>query len=62
MNNRLGGWQQNLLGTASGLVLVRYVLSSMPVHVIASARLPQSVIAALERRFSLFLWGTGRRH
>lgn len=53
---KLNSWSTKLLSMAGRLTLIRHVLCSKPTHIIASSKLPQSVIVALNRRMSCFLW------
>lgn len=60
-DSKLMGWASRLLSPGSHLTLLKSVLTSIPLHLLAASRLPKSVIHALNRKISLFLWG-GQHH
>lgn len=53
---RLNSWSSKLLSMAGRLTLIQHVLCTMPIHIIASSKLPHSVIAAINRNMTHFLW------
>ncbi|XP_050232935.1 uncharacterized protein LOC126681437 [Mercurialis annua] len=55
-SSKLSTWRGNLLSPAGRLVLVKSVLSSLPVYYFSSLRIPQSVVIHLERIMRRFLW------
>ncbi|XP_050212856.1 uncharacterized protein LOC126664492 [Mercurialis annua] len=58
--SQLATWKGKLLSPAGRLVLIKSVLSSLPVYYLCSFSIPQSVINTLERYMRRFLWsGSG---
>lgn len=60
IDDRLQGWHSRLLSPTGCLVLLRSVLSSLPLHILAAGGLPKSVINIIGRKMATFYWG--RRH
>ncbi|XP_031100850.1 uncharacterized protein LOC116004818 [Ipomoea triloba] len=58
VNNKLQGWQRKLLSPGGRLVLIKHVLTTIPLYTIAAVQLPRQVIKELERKFARFFWGT----
>ncbi|XP_058071175.1 uncharacterized protein LOC131220234 [Magnolia sinica] len=54
---RVAGWKVRVLSRASQAILVQHVLGSIPMHSMAAAHLPTSVIGELEKHFAPFFWG-----
>ncbi|KAK9217059.1 hypothetical protein WN943_005684 [Citrus x changshan-huyou] len=63
VRERISGWANRLLSFGGKLILIRHVLSSLPLHLFHVLRPPSTVIQSLERSFTRFLWGDseGRR-
>lgn len=62
VNAKLQGWVRKLLSPGGRLVLIKHVLSAIPIHVLAVMEPPQSVLNHIELLFSKFFWGEyGRR-
>lgn len=59
VERKLGGWKGKLLSRAGRLKLVRSVLSAIPIYYMTCFRLPQWVIARIDRVRRGFLWGKG---
>ncbi|XP_050222272.1 uncharacterized protein LOC126672364 [Mercurialis annua] len=60
MNNfpkKLSVWKGNLLYLARRLVLIKSVLSSLPVYFMCSFHTPKAVLLSLEQCMRKFLWG-----
>lgn len=57
VNNRLVGWKNKFLSPGGRLILIKHVLSTIPIHVMAALDLPKGILDQLERIFSNFLWG-----
>ncbi|XP_050222686.1 uncharacterized protein LOC126672777 [Mercurialis annua] len=55
-SSQLASWKGNLLSPAGRLVLIKSVLSSLPVYFSCSFSVPHSVINNLERCMQRFLW------
>ncbi|CAI9117200.1 OLC1v1018546C1 [Oldenlandia corymbosa var. corymbosa] len=56
MDAKLLNWKNKFLSLGGRLMLIRYVLSSMPLHVFSVIPPPKSVIRAMEARCQKFLW------
>lgn len=63
VRDKISGWDNRLLSFGGKLVLIRHVLSSMPLHLFHVLRPLVMVVQCLERLFTQFLWGDseGRR-
>lgn len=55
---RTNGWQVKLLSTAGQLVLIKHVLSSMPIHVLSATLLPEECIYKIEMILAKLFWGS----
>jgi hypothetical protein len=51
------GWQANLLSEGGRLILIRHVLASMPIHMLAVANIPATVLSKIESIVANFFWG-----
>ncbi|XP_022883346.1 uncharacterized protein LOC111400141 [Olea europaea var. sylvestris] len=54
---RLAGWQSRVLSKEARLLLLKHVLTSIPLHLISCIKAPFSVIKVINRIFSDFFWG-----
>ncbi|XP_027167252.1 uncharacterized protein LOC113767379 [Coffea eugenioides] len=54
---KLAGWQKKLLTQGGRLILIKHVLSAIPLHVLAVMDPPKAVIHSLERLMARFFWG-----
>ena len=57
MYAKIASWQNRLLSFGGKIVLIKHVLSSIPLHLLATVSPPKSILTAVERIFSNFLWG-----
>ena len=55
---RILSWKNRVLSFGDKIVLLKSVLSSMPIHLLAAASPPKGVIASLERVMTSFLWSS----
>ncbi|XP_027156179.1 uncharacterized protein LOC113756908 [Coffea eugenioides] len=55
---RILSWKSKLLFQGGKLVLIKHVLSSIPLHLLSAAVLPASVFSMIEKVCSNFLWGS----
>ncbi|XP_038973123.1 uncharacterized protein LOC120105099 [Phoenix dactylifera] len=63
VQSRLEGWRASSLSMMGRLTLVRSVLCSMPVYIMAHTVVPKTVLVGIERLMRSFLWGSlGRGH
>ncbi|XP_071914052.1 uncharacterized protein [Coffea arabica] len=51
-------WKSRLLSTGGRLVLIKHVLSAIPVHLLSAAVCPDSIFRRIEQICARFLWGT----
>lgn len=63
---RLAGWKMKTLSLAGRATLASSVMTSMPIYLMQTARLPQSIISYLDKHTRRCIWGsndfTGRVH
>lgn len=57
ISSYISSWQNNFLNMGGHLILIEYVLSSIPVHILSAISPPKQVIHELDWIFSKFLWG-----
>ncbi|XP_043710215.1 uncharacterized protein LOC122659132 [Telopea speciosissima] len=57
VRSKIVGWQGRLLSAGGHVTLLRHVLPSMPIHVIASVDLPRAIINKFFGICADFLWG-----
>ncbi|XP_042965908.1 uncharacterized protein LOC122299590 [Carya illinoinensis] len=57
IRDRLEGWQNRLLSAGARLLLLRHVVSSIPVHLLSVLHTPKKVVSSLNRIMSNFFWG-----
>lgn len=55
IQSRVSGWFSKLLSFGGKIILLRYVLSSMPLHLLAAMNPPVSIFDRIERVFAAFL-------
>lgn len=57
INKKLMGWSGKWLTPGGRLMLIKHVLSSIPIHVLAALDPPLGVLMDAERIFASFFWG-----
>ena len=57
IRTRLAGWKTKLLSFAGRLILVKHVLSSIPMHTALVIPLPSKTCLLIERLMRNFFWG-----
>nr|XP_027075880.1 uncharacterized protein LOC113699725 [Coffea arabica] len=55
---RILSWNNRILSSRGRVVLIKSVLSSMPIHLLAASSPPKGVFGVLEKLFANFLWGS----
>jgi len=60
IKSRLSGWQSRFLSFGGRLVLLKYVLTSLPVYTLSFFKAPSGIISTLESMFKFF-FGEGVR-
>ncbi|XP_071928018.1 uncharacterized protein [Coffea arabica] len=55
---RILSWKSRLLSFGGKIILIKHVLSSIPVHLMSAAMIPSSVFKTIEKACSAFLWGS----
>nr|XP_027102979.1 uncharacterized protein LOC113724256 [Coffea arabica] len=56
-SHRIASWQGRWLSMSARALLIKHVLSSMPIHMLAVLEPPMGVISDLERMLARFFWG-----
>ena len=59
--NKLPGWKASLLTLAGRTVLVRFVLTAIPIHLLVAIKVPKWFLRAVDKIRRGFLW-TGRKN
>lgn len=63
---RTNGWQAKLLSDAGRLVLIKHVLSLIPIHILSATTIPEICLKKIESILANFFWGKSdygkRRH
>ena len=57
IQRRLAGWKSKLLSQGGKLILLKHVLSSIPIHMLSAMATPSGVLKRLEKMFADFFWG-----
>jgi len=55
---RINGWKSNHLSAGGRIVLIKHVLSSIPLYTIACTAIPKGVHSLIEKHLAIFLWGS----
>jgi len=66
IKSKLSGWSSNHLSINGRLILLKSVLSSLPVYALSFFKAPTGIISSIESLFNCFFWGgvltTGKYH
>ncbi|VFQ90110.1 unnamed protein product [Cuscuta campestris] len=54
---RLNAWYSKKLNQMGRLILIKHVLSSIPLHLMAAQRIPKSILKSLNRLMANYFWG-----
>lgn len=57
LEKKLAGWKGNLLSSGGRLILIKHVLQSLPVHILAAFDPPKAIINRMEAIFANFFGG-----
>ncbi|XP_042959541.1 uncharacterized protein LOC122294687 [Carya illinoinensis] len=57
IERKLSGWKSRLLSQGGRMILMRHVLSSMPVYLLSAIHMPKLVIRKVHSLFANFFWG-----
>lgn len=55
--SRLSNWKRKFLSFGGRLILLKFVLSSLPVYFISFFKAPASIISSIESLLKIFFWG-----
>ncbi|XP_071939205.1 uncharacterized protein [Coffea arabica] len=55
---RVLSWKSKFLSSGEKIVLIKHVLSTIPLHLLSAAVMPEPVVHIIERACSNFLWGS----
>ena len=56
---RLSSWKSKFLSFGGRLILLKSVLSSLPVYFLSFFKVPAGIISSIESLFNFFFWGGG---
>ena len=59
---RWSGWNSRFLSFGGSLVLLKPVLTSLPIYVFSFFKAPSGIISSIESLFNKLLWGGGEDH
>ncbi|CAJ2658361.1 unnamed protein product [Trifolium pratense] len=57
IKNRLSGWKSRFLSFGGRLVLLKSILTSLPVYALSFIKAPSGIISSIESLFIKFFWG-----
>jgi hypothetical protein len=57
--SRLSKWKNNQLSIRGRVVIIKSILSALPVYFLSFFKIPTCIISKLETLFKQFLWGGG---
>lgn len=55
---RLSAWYCNMLSKGRKVILIKHVLTTMPVHLLSICQPPKTILKQIEKIFANFLWGS----
>ncbi|KAL3635943.1 hypothetical protein CASFOL_020490 [Castilleja foliolosa] len=55
--NKLEGWKSKFISFAGKIVLIKSVLSSIPIHTLSAVPVHKAILKKIEKLIKLFLWG-----
>lgn len=58
IRKKIDGWKMRFLSSGACLILLKLVLSSLPVHLMYVLHVPKLVFMKITRLFSMFFWGS----
>lgn len=56
IKSRLQGWKASCMSQAARLILIKHVLSSIPIYATMVYKLPKSILKEIEKAMRNFLW------
>lgn len=59
IKSRLSGWQSRFLSFGGRLILLKYVLTALPVYALSFFKAPTCIISSIESLFNKIFWGGG---
>ncbi|CAJ2669290.1 unnamed protein product [Trifolium pratense] len=62
LKNRLSGWRSRFLSIGGRLVLLKSVLTSLPVYALSFFKAPSGIISSIESILIKFFWGGSEDH
>lgn len=57
IRDKVSGWKTRLLSAGGKLILLKHVLSSLPIYLLSVLQVPKSVLGAINIILSTFFWG-----
>ena len=58
----MAGWKKSFLSSGAKIILIKHVLSSIPIHTMAAYDIPKCTIDRIDSILSNFLWGDKDGH
>ncbi|KAG6707971.1 hypothetical protein I3842_06G057300 [Carya illinoinensis] len=58
LQKKLASWKSNILSFGGKIILLKHVLSSMPIHILSVMNLLKGVFKAIKSIFSSFIWNS----
>jgi hypothetical protein len=57
ISKKIEGWKMRYLSAGARLLLIKHVLSSLPMHLLSVLPVPKQIFGKINRLFSTFFWG-----